>query len=128
VIEKIALPIHAMISGDEPLPILDGRFHSRFTRERNNRVQMIRHKPAHSALPHESFMVEFHSAEHGVASVSAAELVFALRHAVDGDKEPTALNHPLWNSVRQLFADGQMGVQRTGRLPFAFPFRGKIPQ
>jgi hypothetical protein len=46
VIEKIALPLHAMFSGNELLPVLDGRLHSRFTREGNNRVQMIRHKQA----------------------------------------------------------------------------------
>ncbi len=46
VIEKIALPIHAMLSGDELFPVLDGVFHSRFARERNDRMQMIRHKQA----------------------------------------------------------------------------------
>src|SRR6266496_570699 len=44
VIEEIALPIHAMLSGDELFPVLDGVFHSRFARERNDRMQMIRHK------------------------------------------------------------------------------------
>jgi hypothetical protein len=39
VIEKIALPIHAMFSSDEFFPVLDGRCHSWLTRERNNRVQ-----------------------------------------------------------------------------------------
>jgi len=43
VVEEIALPIHAMFSSNEFLPILDGCCHSRFTRERNNRVHMIRH-------------------------------------------------------------------------------------
>ncbi len=53
VVEEIALPIHAMFSSDELLPILDGRCHSRFTRERNDRVHMIRHKQAQAVMPDE---------------------------------------------------------------------------
>ncbi len=71
VIEEIALPIHAMISGDKLLPVFDGRLHSRFARERNNRMQMIRHKKAQAAMPDESLMVELHRGEHGIASVCA---------------------------------------------------------
>jgi hypothetical protein len=93
VIEKIALPIHAMVSGDELLPVLNGRFHSRFARERNNGVQMIGHKQAQAAMPNEFLVLKFHSGEHGIASVCAAQLILA-RHAIDGDKEPTALGHP----------------------------------
>ncbi len=100
VIEKIALPMNGMISGNELLPVLDGRLHSRFARERNNGVQMIRHKQTQAAMPDESLVVEFHGGEHGIASACAAELVFARRHAVDGDKEPTSLGHPLRNCVR----------------------------
>jgi len=44
VIEKIALPIDPVFSGDELLPVFDGRLHSRFAREGNNRMQMIRHQ------------------------------------------------------------------------------------
>ena len=62
VIEKIALPIHAMFSGDELLPILDGRCHSRFTRERDDSVQMIRHKQAQAAVPDESLVIDFMAA------------------------------------------------------------------
>jgi len=75
VLEKIALPIHAMFSRDELLPIPDGRLHSRFARERNNGVQMIRHKQTKAAMPDESLVVEFHGGEHGIASLCAAELV-----------------------------------------------------
>ena len=100
VVEKIALPIHAMFSGDELLPIPDGRLHPRFAWERNNRVQMIRHKQTKAAMPEESLVVKFHGVEHGIASVCAAELVLARRHTVDRDKEPTSLGHPLWNRVR----------------------------
>src|SRR5215467_6663685 len=46
VIEKIALPIHTMFSSDELFPVLHDRLHSRFTRERKNGMQMIRHEQA----------------------------------------------------------------------------------
>src|SRR5207248_9365042 len=102
VIEKIALPIHAMFSGDELLPILDGRCHSRLTRERDDSVQMIRHKQAQTAMPDEFLVIEFHGGEHGVANGRArhaacspwrvragsqVQLVFARLHAVDRDTE-----------------------------------------
>jgi len=115
VIEKIALPINAMFSRDELLPVFDGRLHSRLARERNNGVQMIRHQQAQATMPDESLVVEFHSGKHGIASVCAAELVFARRRAVDRDKEPTAVGHPLRNGVRQLFADGQIHARRAYR-------------
>ena len=89
-----------MLSRDEFLPVFDGRLHSRFARERNNRVQMIRHKHAQAAMPDGSLVVEFHGDEHGITSFCAAELVLARRHAVDGDKEPISLGHPVWNRVR----------------------------
>ncbi len=114
VLEKIALPIHAMFSRDEFLPIPDGRLHSRLARECNNGAQMIRHKQAKVAMPDEPLVVELHGGEHGIASFCAAELVFARRHAVDGNKEPTALGHPLRNRVRQFFADGQIHARTVG--------------
>jgi hypothetical protein len=77
VIEKIALLVHAIMSSDELLPVLDSRLHSRFARERNNRMEMIRHKQAQAAMSDQFLMVEFHSGEHGGASVRAAQLVFA---------------------------------------------------
>ena len=118
VIEKIALPTHAMLSGNELLPVLDGPCNSRLARERNNRVQMIRHKQAQAAVPYESLVIKFHGLEHGVASVCAAQLVFARRHTIDGDKEPTALGHPLRNCMRQLFAHREIHVSSlTRRLP-----------
>jgi hypothetical protein len=87
VVEEIALPIDAMFSSG---------------------VQMIRHKQAQAAMPDESLVIEFHGGEHGVASVCAAQLVFARRHAVDRDKEPAAVGYPLRNCVRQLFADREI--------------------
>src|SRR5438046_980801 len=57
-------------------------------------------------MPAESLVTELHGSEHSIAGVCTAQLVFARWHAVDGDKEPTALGHPLRNCVRQLFADG----------------------
>jgi hypothetical protein len=67
-------------------------------------------------MPDESLVIEFDGGEHGVANGRArhsmragrqTQLVFTRRHAVDGDKEPTALGHPLWNCVRQLLAHRQ---------------------
>ena len=94
VIEKIALPLYAMLSRDELLPVPDGRLHSRlfpdgrlhsrFARKRNNRLQTIGHKHAQAAMPARSLVVEFHGREQGIASFCAAELVLARRHAVDG--------------------------------------------
>jgi hypothetical protein len=107
VIEKIALPIHTMFSSDELLPILHRRFHSWFTRKRNDRVRMIWHKQAQPTMPDESLVVEFHGGEHGIASVCAAQLVFTSWNTVDRDERPTAVGYPLWNCVRQLRAEGQ---------------------
>jgi hypothetical protein len=98
----VATPRHVL---QRRTPVPDGRLHSRFARERNYGMQMIRHKQAQAAAPDESLVVEFHSRQYGLASVCAAQLVFAFRHAVDRDKEPTAVDHPLWNGVRQPFAD-----------------------
>src|SRR6266480_6053393 len=55
-------------------------------------------------MPDESLVIKFHGGEHGVASVCAAQLVFARRHAVDRYKEPAAVGYPLRNCVRQLYA------------------------
>jgi hypothetical protein len=114
-IEKITLPIHAMFSRDELLPIPDRRLHSWFARKRNNRVQMIGHEHAQAAMPARSLVVEFHGVKHGIASFCAAELVFSRRHTVDGDKEPAALGHPLPDCVRQFFADGQIHARSVAR-------------
>jgi len=59
-------------------------------------------------MPDESLVVEAHRGEHGIASVFMTQLVFARRHAVDRDKEPTPLGHPFWNFLRQLFADREI--------------------
>ena len=59
-------------------------------------------------MPDASLVVEFRGREHGSANICAEQLDFALRHTVDGDEKPTAVGHPLWNCVRQLFADRQI--------------------
>jgi len=41
-------------------------------------------------MPDESLMIKFHRGQRGIASACAAQLVLARRHAVNGDKEPTA--------------------------------------
>jgi len=109
-IEEIALPIDTMFSSDELFPVLDGCCHSWFAGECHYRVQMIRHKQTQAAMPDESLVIKFHGLEHGVASLYAAQLVFAWWHAIDGDKEPTPLGDPLWNYVRQLFTDREIHI------------------
>ena len=69
VIEKIALPIHAMFSSDELFPVLERCRHSRFAWERHDSMQMIRHQDAQAAMPDESLVIEFDGGEHGIASV-----------------------------------------------------------
>ena len=115
VIEKIALPIHTVFSSDKLLLIPDGRLHARFARKRNNRVQMIRHKQAQTAMPDEWVVIKFHGGQQGIASVFAAQLVLARGYAVNGDKEPTALGYPLRDCVRQFFADGQIHARSVAR-------------
>jgi hypothetical protein len=66
-------------------------------------------------MPDEFFVIEFHHGEHIVASAYAAQLVFAWRHAIDRDKEPTAVGHPLRNSVRQLLANRQSHARSVAR-------------
>ena len=72
VIEKIALPIHAMFYGNKLLPVLHRRFHSRLTWKGNDRVQVIWHKQAKAAVPDEFFVIEFHGCEHSIANTWAA--------------------------------------------------------
>src|SRR6516225_9457478 len=130
VIKKIALPIHAIFFSNELLPVLDGRSHSRFARERNNRMQMIRHQQAEAAVPDESLVIKFHRGEHSIANGRArhaacslwrvragsrTQLVFAPRHTINGDKEPTALGYPLRNCVRRLFARREIHVSSLTR-------------
>ena len=119
VVEEIALPVHAVFSGDELLPVPDGRCDSRLARERDDRVQMIGHKQAQPAMPDESLVIEFDRSEHGVANAGATQLVFARWHAVDGDEEPTAFGHPLWNCVRQLCTHGQTHASSVPRRSHA---------
>src|SRR5215468_9518340 len=108
VIEKVALPMHGLFCSDELFPVLDSRLDSRVTRERENCMQVVRHEQAQPAMPDESLVVEFHGSEDRIASGWTAQLVFSTRHTIDCDKEPTALGHPLWNSVKQLLPNWQI--------------------
>ena len=69
---------------------------------------MIRHQQAQTAMPDELVVIVRHCREHALADVRAAELVFMLRHAFDGDEKPTAFGHPLWDSVREFFPNRQI--------------------
>jgi hypothetical protein len=42
-IEKVELPLDFVIPRKVPFPITDGPPHTRFTRERNDAMQMVRH-------------------------------------------------------------------------------------
>jgi hypothetical protein len=74
-IEKIALPIHAMFSGQEFLPVPDDCLHSRFARERNDCMKVVGHEQAQSTMPEQFLVVEFHGCEHGIASAGTAQLI-----------------------------------------------------
>src|SRR5947207_13062316 len=76
-IEKIALPIDAMLSSNELFPVRDGSCHSWFARECHDRVKMVRHKQAETAVPDESLVIKSDSGEHSLADVCATQLVFA---------------------------------------------------
>ena len=66
-------------------------------------------------MPYQFLVIEFHGGKHGLASVCSTQLVLARRHAIDGNKEPTALGHPLWDCVRQPFADREIHVSSLTR-------------
>ncbi len=90
VIEKVALPIHAVFSGHVLFPVFDRRFHSRLARKRQDGVQMIRHQQAQMAMPDPLLMVVLHCCQHGAAGVCAAQLIFSDGHAFNGNGKPTA--------------------------------------
>ena len=115
VIEKIALPTDAELSRHEFFPVPHSRLHSRFAREGNDRMQMIRHQQAQAAVPDESLVVELHGGEHSVAGIGSAQLILAARDTVDGDEEPTGLGHPLRNCVGQFSADGQIHARSVAK-------------
>jgi hypothetical protein len=66
-------------------------------------------------MPDEFVVVVFHRGKHGVASVCSAQLVLSRRHAFDGDEKPTAVSNPLWNLVREFFADGQIHARNISK-------------
>ena len=107
-IEEVALPIHAVFSRHILLPVFNHGLHSRLAREGEDGVQMIGREQAQPAMSREFLVIVFYRCQHGIAAASAAQLVFTPGHTIDGDEKPTALSHPLWNCVRQLFADGQI--------------------
>ncbi len=110
-IEEVALPIHAVFPGYIFLPVFDHRGHSGLARQGQDGVQVIRHEQTKAAMPEELLVIVFHSCQHAIADVGAAQLVFTPGHTIDGDEKPTALGDPLRNCVRQLFADGQIHVR-----------------
>jgi hypothetical protein len=52
--------------------VLNDRCHSLFARERNDCMQMIRHKQTQAAMPDESLVIEFNGSEHGTVGFCPA--------------------------------------------------------
>jgi hypothetical protein len=107
-IVKVSLPMHAMLSCHELLPVPDRGFHPRLARERKNGMQMVRHQQTQTAVPEERIMIVFHRREDRVTNTRPAQLIFSHWDTLDGDEEPTAGRHALWDFVRELFADWQI--------------------
>ena len=107
-VKKIALPFHPKLDRHKLLPVGDQCFHARRTREGDDGVQMVGHEQTNSAMPEKVFMVVRHRCEHAVANSGLAKLVFARRHAFDGDEKTAAFRHPLRDGVWQFFTDGQI--------------------
>ena len=93
-IKEIALPTHALLTRHNLLPVFHHRLHARLTREREDGVQMIRHEQTKTAVPDELFVIVLYCCKHGVANISATQLILSGRHTFDGDEEPTAFADP----------------------------------
>ena len=89
-VKEIALPLHSKLDGDELLPIADRRRHARFAREREDRMKVVRHQQAESAMPSQDLVIVRHCFQDALSYVRLAELVQAFRFAVDRDEEPTS--------------------------------------
>lgn len=111
VIEEIPLPCHPELDRHKFFPIRNERFQTRFTRESDDGVQMVGHEQAEAAMPEKFIMVVRHRRENTIANPGLAKLVFARRHAFDGDEKAAAFRHPLRDGVRQFFTDGQIHAE-----------------
>ena len=87
VIEKIALPIHAVFPGHKLFPISHCYGHARLARKSKNGMQMVRHEQAQPAMPDEFLVIMLHGCKHRVAGAGLAQLILSRRHALDGDKK-----------------------------------------
>ena len=57
-----------------------------------------------------------HGSQNAIARPRPAKLISFLWQTFDGDEKPASIGHPLWDGVRQHFADGQIHVQTVTNL------------
>ena len=62
-------------------------------------------------MPQKLIVVMDHGSQNAIARLRPTELISFLWQAFDGDEKPASIGHPLWDSVGQHFADGQIHVQ-----------------
>ena len=110
VVKKIPLPFNGPFDGHKLFPVVNQRFHARFPRKRDDRVQMIRHEQTEPAMPDQPFVVVRHGGEDTVANASLTKLVFARWRTFDGNEKAASFWCPRRDSVRQFFADRQIHV------------------
>ena len=110
-IEEVALPIDTVFSSYILLPVLNHCRHSRLAGECEDGVQVVRHEQAKPAMPRELLVIISYRRQDRIADIRAAQLILVVGHTIDRDEKPTAFSDPLWNCVRQLFADGQIHLR-----------------
>jgi hypothetical protein len=112
-IEKVTLPFHAVFARHILLPVLNRCPHPGRRWERQDRMQVVGHQQTQPAMPDEVLVIVAHGIQHGIASAGSGQLISPLRHAMDGDEEPTATRHPLRDRMREPFARRQIHVRRV---------------
>ena len=73
-------------------------------------------------MPQKFLMMMREAAEHRVADIGTAEMIFPARLAVDGDEEKGTITHPLRDGVRKTFANGAVhGRKNKSRMDLVEP-------
>ena len=72
---------------------------------------MVGHQQTEPAMPQELIVIMSHGSQNAIARLRATQLIFSLWQTFDGDEEPASIGHPLWDSVRQHLANGQIHVR-----------------
>ena len=102
-IEEVALPLNAVISGQELFPVRYRAFQVLLAGERQNRMEVIRHQQRGVNVPNFLVVVVLERVQDGFRNFRRAQLILPGRFAVDRDEEPTASGNPAWRLVRQRF-------------------------